>query len=492
MNLATLAELVGQGESERLELKASTGQLREAMRTLSAMCNGHGGHILFGVRDDGAIIGQIVSARTREDIANELRRIVPSVDVDIEQVPLDNGQQVIVLSVPGGDGRRPYAYDGRCYRRIGPTTSVMSEYHHEQMIAERMHGTLRWESALAPDWITLDDLDLEELQRTVERALELQRLTFVPSRRPEDLLRGLNLLIGDRLTHAAVALYGNSHTLSAFYPQLEVRLARFRGTSKLAPFADNRAYWGHAFEQQRRAEMFLADHVPIAGYVHPDRAVREDRPLYAYRATREAIANAICHRDYTMAGGAITVAMYDDHLDIGSPGGLRFGLTPEKLLGPHESRPWNPTIANVFYLNGIIERWGTGTNNIIDWCREIHAPAPTWEDQENSVIVSFAPAPAINEEVTRHEPVADPRLTARQRILIMLRDNGELSKAQMAERLGQSRVSGQVNNIIRELLKSGDIQYTVPKRPRSPAQRYRLSEQGRAMVEQMTSTQLKP
>lgn len=93
-------------------------------------------------------------------------------------------------------------------------------------------------------------------------------------------------------------------------------MARFRGTNRLADFADNRQYWGHAFALLRRAESFLMDHVPIAGRVVPGKLVREDQPWYPPRATREALANAICHRDYLVPGGAVAVAMYDDHLEI--------------------------------------------------------------------------------------------------------------------------------------------------------------------------------
>lgn len=67
----------------------------------------------------------------------------------------------------------------------------------------------------------------------------------------------------------------------------------------------------------------------------------------------------------------VAVAMYDDHLEITNPGDLHFGITLEKLTRPHESKPWNPIIANVFYRAGIIERWSSGTLNIIDWCKEI-------------------------------------------------------------------------------------------------------------------------
>lgn len=76
---------------------------------------------------------------------------------------------------------------------------------------------------------------------------------------------------------------------------------------------------------------------------------------------REALANAICHRDYSSGGSAIHIAMYDDKLEISSPGALPFGLTPEALFAPHYSRPWNPLVAHVFFRRGIVEMWGQGT-----------------------------------------------------------------------------------------------------------------------------------
>ena len=78
-------------------------------------------------------------------------------------------------------------------------------------------------------------------------------------------------------------------------------------------------------------------------------------------ATREASANALCHRDYSIIGGSVGEAVYDDRLEISSSGELHFGLTPDKLLMQHDSHPWNPLIAHVFFLRGIIEEWGRGT-----------------------------------------------------------------------------------------------------------------------------------
>jgi ATP-dependent DNA helicase RecG len=93
--------------------------------------------------------------------------------------------------------------------------------------------------------------------------------------------------------------------------------------------------------------------------------------------------------------------MYDDHLEIINTGSLHFDITPEKLAQPHQSRPWNPIIAGVFYRAGIIEQWGTGTLKVIDWCRDNSNPAPIWEEQSGSIVVTFRPAPGFAAETTR-------------------------------------------------------------------------------------------
>ena len=169
-------------------------------------------------------------------------------------------------------------------------------------------------------------------------------------------------------------------------------MAPFRGHDRLGDFLDNRQYWENTFELLRQAQRFQSDHVPIAGRILPDRLEREDRPLYPPLATREALANAFCHRDYSRAGDAVSVAMYDDHLEFVSPGGLHFGLQLENLVRPHESRPWNPIIAGVFYRAGVIEKWGMGTLKILHWCKVGHTPPPEWNEQTGSLYVTFLPA----------------------------------------------------------------------------------------------------
>lgn len=472
MNLEELKAFVVKGESDQLEFKRSTGQRTSATKTVCAMLNGLGGFVLFGVTDRGDLVGQQVSAGSIEDISREIRKIEPPAFPDIFTVKVRGGASAIVLRVSGGSG--PYTYDGRAYLRQGPTTMVMPRDEYERRLVERLHATRRWENEPVPEGIGVDDLEAEEIQRTLDSAIRLGRLETTDRRDIESILRGLELIHEGKLLNAAVALYGNAERLKSLYPQLGIRLARFRGPNRLADFSDNRQYWGHAFSLLRRAETFLMDHVPIAGKVVPGKMAREDQPAYPPRATREAIANAICHRDYTAPGGTVAVAMYDDHLEITNPGGFHFGITPEKLVEPHESKPWNPIMASVFYRAGIIERWGTGTLNIIEWCRTNGNPAPKWSEQTGSVFVSFSPVAerelGTKSALSEHQVKALKKCSQPSSLLDIMAGSGRSDRTKFR------------HQVLNPLLEAGLIEMTIPDKPRSSKQKYRLTERGREIL----------
>ena len=149
------------------------------------------------------------------------------------------------------------------------------------------------------------------------------------------------------------------------YPQCTVRLARFKGTDK-TEFLDHRQLHGHAFRILDESMHFILRNIPIAGRFEPGKLERQDIPLYPPLALREALVNALCHRDYTIAGGAMFVAIYDDRLEITSLGLLPPGISVADLKQDHASRLRNPLIAGVFYRRGLIEQWGRGTQKIVD------------------------------------------------------------------------------------------------------------------------------
>ncbi len=465
-----VAALAASCESETLEFKETTGTRREAAMTVCAFLNQHGGQVLFGVTPDGVVVGQQVSERTIEELSAELRRIDPPAFPTIDRVPVDSAREVIVVSM-GQGASRPYMYRGTAYRRVGNTTLAMSADEYNRMLFERMHNEQRWENQPALGW-SVDDLDVAEIRRTVAEAVRRGRLEEPVSREPADLLRGLGLLRDDVLLRAAAALFGNVDRLEFDMPQCLLRVARFRGVDKMQ-FLDNRQFNGNAFTLLANAERFLRETLPIAGRFEQDRFERIDEPLYPPLATREALANAICHRDYSIGGGSIGVAVYDDRLEVTSAGSLHFGLTPEALFAPHESRPWNPLIARTFFRRGVIEKWGSGTLKMAEQASAAGLPAPEIEDDGLAVTVRFRHSqfvpPSITGDISRPED--------RRKLILALLDNVEegLTRREIHTRLGPNISERQVRTTLEKLRDSGMVVSTA----RGPLTRWRRMEGAR-------------
>lgn len=399
------------GESEMLEFKRSTGEQRAAMHALTAMLNHRGGRVFFGVEPDGRVVGQQVSDRTLEDLAQEIGHIEPPVFPAIERVVIADGREVVVVTVAQGAGR-PYSHRGTAYRRVGNVNARMSRDAYNRMLLERLHAERRWENEPAEGW-AVADLDADEIVRTLEESIRRGRAEDPGTRDPLALLRGLGLARDGVLLRAAVVLFGREEALELRSPQCLLRVARFRGTDR-TEFIDNRQFHGNVFNLLQRAERFLRDSLPVAGRVMPGLFERVDDPLYPLLALREALANAFCHRDYSIGGGSVAVAIYDDRLEVTSSGTLHFGLTPDALLAPHESLPWNPLIARVLYRRGVIEQWGRGTLKIVELLAQAGLPQPAIEDAGGCVTVRFAPARYVPPQRVAHD------LTDRQRAVLAL------------------------------------------------------------------------
>ncbi|MDR2196030.1 MAG: putative DNA binding domain-containing protein, partial [Gallionellaceae bacterium] len=361
------------GESSTVEFKKSTAEKDRACRTLCAFANGEGGRVLFGVTPGGKPVGQLVSDRTLEELAQEFQNFEPPLFPAVERVPVEAGREVLVVSVPRN--ARVISFRGVPYERVLNTTRVMSRETYQRLLLEELHAHERWENQSAKGW-DVSRLDEREMIQTLNEAIRRGRMDDPGTREPMDILRGMRLLTQDgQLSRAAVVLFCKDEDMLPDFSQLLLKVARVKGTTR-DEFLDNRQFHGNAFALMRRAERFLIESLPIASRVLPDRMEREDIPLFPVEALREALANAFVHRDYATGAGSVGVALYDDRLEIISIGDLHFGLTPEKLLDEHESKPWNPLIAQAFYRRGIIETWGRGTQKIARLMREAGLEPP--------------------------------------------------------------------------------------------------------------------
>jgi len=485
-----LAALAKKGEGQTLEFKRSTAEIQGAMQALCAFLNGSGGTVIIGVGPDGRLLGQDVSDATQQRIAAALDRFEPPAPVKMEIVDLGKRKQAILLRAEAGNESVPFTFEGRAYERVGATTRRMPQTGYEQLLLERGHAKRRWEN-LPARGLSLKGLERTEILRTRELAIQQNRISPDASRDIGDILDRLGLRVDGMLTQAAQVLYGTR--LFPDYPQCLLKMGRFRGTTVTGDIVDNRQEHMNVFTMVREGMAFLERTLPLGARFPEGKIFREDRFPVPVDALREILLNAVMHRDYSDYSGYVAILVFDDRIEIQSHGLLPHGLTLEQLSGPHLSRLRNPLIAEAFHRTGAVEVWGRGTNRVIAACERHGIAPPTFEERQGFIIVTFkATIAGTMTEAKPQEPTQSPTQLPTQsddpvhRLLAVLQ-KGELSSSQLRDALGIKHRPTFRQNYLHRALEAGFIEYTIPDKPNSRLQKYRLTPAGeRVLREQQT------
>ena len=459
MNIDHLKLLLAQGESNTLEFKTSTAQLKSAFETVCAFLNNKGGIVLIGVNDKGQLIGQDVSDNTRREIGREINKIEPMALIDVHYLEVKENKFVIAIHANAGD-HAPYIYDGRAFQRDESNTNRMLQHRYEQLLVKRGQLNHSWEDVIASEY-SIADLNHEEIYKTVSDGIRENRIPASAQRDDvRQILERLNLIVGEQLKRAAIVLYAKQESIK--FVQSMIKMARFKGTDKLGDFIDNQQIVGNSFSLLSEADAFLRRHLPIASFFKPDQFKRIDKPALPVMAVREALINAICHRDYADRYTDISLAIYDDRLEIWNSGLLLKKLTLEDLKQAHESVLRNKFIANTFYIRGLIEKWGSGTNKMIDLCRQEGIPEPEFVERTGGLAVIFK----FKEPIGGYE-IAEPiggykivkllELTPRQREILEILEKLQLNSAQITVKLKNSSSRRAVQVDLTKLEKAGLI-----------------------------------
>lgn len=220
------------------------------------------------------------------------------------------------------------------------------------------------------------------------------------------------------------------------------------------------------------AQRFFRDHLPVAGRIEPGLFERVDDPLYPPHALREALANALCYRDYSEPGGSVSVAIFDDRLEISSPGELPFGLTLKQLKKPHDSRPWNPLIANAFYRRGIIETWGRRTLKILELTQSARLPDPEFKSEAGHFVVIFRlpEEKRMTSHDTHQDTMHDTMQVTPQVEQLLAVCKTPLSRQEIQDQLKLRNRDYFRKNYLKPALDVGLIERTIPEAPRSKFQ----------------------
>jgi ATP-dependent DNA helicase RecG len=319
---------------------------------VAAFANTEGGHLLFGVRDSGEIIGVTVGRTTRERVVNMIRdNTDPVLYPSVEYVEVQ-GTTVIVATVEESDNK-PHLAFGRAYRRVGAVDVQMTRDEYERLLLQRRQVEFDCQLVEAATYADLDEAKLEwYIRQRAER-----RGVRAPATSPQETLINLGALVGEGgelvPTKGGLLFFGGDP--QRFIPHSEVRIARFKGTT-MGHFIDSADLRGTLPAMIDEAEHFIRRNTRVAAKVVGFK--RREISEYPYEAVREAICNAVCHRDYFMDGSTVRIMIFDDRIEVNSPGPLPPGVTVENIDRKHVLR--NKLIANYLYDIYYIEKWGTG------------------------------------------------------------------------------------------------------------------------------------
>lgn len=268
------------------------------------------------------------------------------------------------------------------YKRVGKSTLLMSKDEYERVILEKHKDKLYFDSQICKE-TTLGDIDNIKVKRFLERASFERRLDINPDINPKETLGKLNLIKKDKLTNAAILLFGKNP--QKFFLQAETRCARFKGTEPLE-FIDMKVFGGNIIDQREDALEFVKEHIQLHAEIKGTERI--ERWEYPIEAIREAVTNALCHRNYKISSN-VQIRVFDDRIEIWGCGPLPEPLTVENLRKKHDSVLRNPLIGRCFFLIKYIEQWGTGTNRMIKKCLSSGLPEPLFEEISGNLVVTF-------------------------------------------------------------------------------------------------------
>jgi ATP-dependent DNA helicase RecG len=232
----------------------------------------------------------------------------------------------------------------------------------------------------------LEDIEEDKVRWFLRRAREERGLVIEEDAEIYDILTQLNLLRDNKLANAAILLFGKAP--ERFFMQSEVKCIALPTTEFVKPYDTYQTYGGNLFEQVDKTTAFTLENIRRPLWVEPGEVAARHPYELPKEALREAIVNAIIHREYD-SPSKVQIRVFPDRVEIWNPGCLPLQLTIGDLKKPHPSIPCNPTLFRQFYRVAYVEDVGGGTLDIIKRCRDAGLPEPGFEEKMGFFVVTF-------------------------------------------------------------------------------------------------------
>ena len=482
-----LHNLLALGEGSTTEFKR--GLPSNLGREICAFANASGGAILLGVSDAGEIVGVGDHNSLKSRVQSTARSADPPISVEVESFG-----EVLSVVVPPQE-RKPYSCGGRFFIRDGASSQQMSNAEVENLFYTV--GRLHFDKQPCEHFSMENDLDEKTWARFSGRAKIPEEMDRVVA------LRNLGLVDAkDRMTQAGAWLVARD--IRTFTTSAHVSCVLFMGTDKVR-ILDRRDFHSDLPAMIDEVVAWILTKINVEYIIRHVR--REERPELPEEALREAVVNAVAHRDYRSTAN-VQIYVFKDRIEIVSPGGLPEGMG-EADLGT-KSVPRNPLLFGMLYRMDVVEQIGSGIRRIRELCREHGVAEPVIEVSEHWVTTTFKRPPAevgtmsgtTGDQIansisdsTLHYPGTPPgdstaqvgtkQALSRNQVGILRNSLNEQAITELMVLAGKKDRTKFRNQVLRPLLKEGLLEMTVPGKPRSSKQKYRVTARGRDLLAEL-------
>jgi len=453
-------------ETEQIEFKKSTGELKEGIISIASILNKHGsGTLYFGVKNNGDVLGQEASDKTLRSVSQAIQNhIVPAIYPVIDKVTYEDGKTAIVVEFHGD--QQPYTAYNVPRIRVADEDIVMDQEMYAEMLLIRGGDKYAWESRVSK--YTVQDINFRDFKSYLDKAKKVGRISF-ESDDPEVVLNKLELVADDgiHLLNAGAVLFCDCS-------ETDVQMAKF-ATDVKATFTDiRREDKGSIIGMSKICEQYIVDAMDwkadIIGFE------RVETPEIPVEAIREAVINSYGHRVYNNNQNN-EIDVFKDRIEIHTTGGFPKGHTPEEYLdGNKKPIRRNRRITGVLYYSKDMETFATGLKRIKDLCDEAGCKVEFRTEKDDFVvafyrnlrdswndIVTSSAKDGVKSDVnlgntTKKLPrnYQETTKTTAEKIKEIMQENPVASAAQIAVKVGIS-VNG-VQYHIKKMKASGEIE----------------------------------
>ena len=430
-------------ESTVVEWKISLSEIKEIINTISAFSNTEGGKIFIGVSKAGKIAGVQIGKGTIENLTNQISQHTdPKVHPKITFKKV-KGKEIIIIDVKESADHLVLAF-GRPYKRVGKSTLKMSKDEYERLVLEKHRDKLQFDKDICKG-AKIDDIDTKKVKaylRLREKNRNISSKIKIPL---NQFLINVKAVKNNKPTNAGILFFGKDPLKHVSHAQL--RLARIKGVKIYGNILDRLDCNGTLWEMVDQAENFIRKNIRLLGFRTEKSFRREDKFEYPIKALREAIINGLIHRDYFNPAD-VRVFIFDDRIEIVSPGPFPKGVTPEKP----EHRPVNKFLSDLMYDIGYIEKYGSGIYLENELCLKNGNPRPVYEITPNQTKVTFKSQVKDVTVVELEEKVLEELNERQKKAIEHVKEKGDIKREEYIKlnKISHTTASSELKNLVKK------------------------------------------